>query len=369
VTAALLHQERLARIMRAVALEEPDRTPVVLEYAGFAARATSTPLPEFLASLGRSVEVMIEAFHMVEGADAVNYGAYSPYALSYLWMSKVKVPGVDLPAGESVQVVESELMRAEDYDTILRDGWPAFYCRFMEERVLGGVPPHRLPPAQPPVDVLGTWAAQGIPVFSGGDVSPPFELLCGARSMAGFFTDLLAIPDKVEEVMDAVMPHLCRPVCEKAAARGYPAVWVGGWRSAGRMLSRPLWERFVWPYLERAVNEVAAMGLIALLHLDSDWTRDLDMLRTLPAGRCILSTDGGTDLRKAKEILGGRMCLMGDVPAALLAFGTPDQVYQYSRKRIEELGPRGFILHSGCDIPDNAQVANVRAMVAAAIGG
>jgi len=34
---------------------------------------------------------------------------------------------------------------------------------------------------------------------------------------------------------------------------------------------------------------------------------------------------------------------------------------------IRELGPEGFILHSGCDIPANAKLENVKAMVAAAL--
>jgi uroporphyrinogen-III decarboxylase len=134
------------------------------------------------------------------------------------------------------------------------------------------------------------------------------------------------------------------------------------------MISRSLWERFVWPYFEKAVEEVVKLGLIALLHLDSDWTRDLTFFRSLPKAKCILATDGQTDLFKAKEILSGHMCLMGDVPATMLAFDTPDEVYEYSTKLIKELGPEGFILHSGCDIPMDAKLPNVQAMVAAATG-
>jgi uroporphyrinogen-III decarboxylase len=59
---------------------------------------------------------------------------------------------------------------------------------------------------------------------------------------------------------------------------------------------------------------------------------------------------------------------MGDVPATMLAFDTPDEVYEYSTKLIRELGPEGFILHSGCDIPMDAKLPNVQAMVAAATG-
>ena len=40
--------QRESRILAAVALEKPDRVPVVLEYAGYAATVTGMPLPEFL---------------------------------------------------------------------------------------------------------------------------------------------------------------------------------------------------------------------------------------------------------------------------------------------------------------------------------
>jgi uroporphyrinogen-III decarboxylase len=365
---AELLEERQIRILKAIALEKPDRTPVVLEYAGFAAKVTNTPMPEFLGSLSKSVDVMIEAFHIVGEADGIDYGSYSPYSLAYGWMSKVKVPGVELPDDAMYQVVEAELMKIEDYDRILHQGWRDFYRLFMRERVLDDVPAGRLPPGQPSMDVGGTWAAQGIPVLSGGTVSLPFELLCGARSLNSFFVDLMTMPDKVQEVMDTMMPHLVNHICKRAKAEGFPAVWIGGWRAASNMISPALWERFVWPYFEKAVNEVVNSGLIALLHLDSDWTRDLAFFRSLPKAKCILATDGQTDLFKAKKILSGHMCLMGDVPATMLAFDTTDEVYEYSVKLIKELGPEGFILHSGCDIPMDAKLPNVQAMVAAATG-
>ena len=81
-----------------------------------------------------------------------------------------------------------------------------------------------------------------------------------------------------------------------------------------------------------------------------------------------MATDGETDLFKAKKILGGHMCLMGDVPATMQCLGSPDEVYEYSTRLIRELGPEGFILQSGCDIAANAKLENVRAMVAAATG-
>jgi uroporphyrinogen-III decarboxylase len=62
------------------------------------------------------------------------------------------------------------------------------------------------------------------------------------------------------------------------------------------------------------------------------------------------------------------MCIMGDVKAAMFSLGTPNEVYEYSTKLIKEIGPSGFILSSGCDIPINAKPENVAAMISAATG-
>jgi uroporphyrinogen-III decarboxylase len=114
------------------------------------------------------------------------------------------------------------------------------------------------------------------------------------------------------------------------------------------------------------VNEVVESGLIAILHLDSDWTRELERFKELPRAKCIMALDGETDIFKASAILKGHMCLMGDVSAARLYLETPESVHAYCTRLIREVGPEGFILQSGCDIPTNAKLENVQAMVEAA---
>jgi uroporphyrinogen-III decarboxylase len=80
-----------------------------------------------------------------------------------------------------------------------------------------------------------------------------------------------------------------------------------------------------------------------------------------------MALDGTTNIFKAKEVLGDHMCLMGDVPAMMLYHKDPDDVYEYSSKLIRELCLEGFILQSGCGIPENAKLENVQAMVSAAL--
>ena len=191
-----------------MALEKPDRVPVVLEYSGFAAYVTRTRMAEFLRSPTKNLDTMIQAYQLVGGGDAINYGSFWPYGLCYDFMSRVAVPGVDLPENEMWQVVESPLMRRDDYDRILDLGWPAFFSDFMKNRVLNRVPESYLPPQRKSPDVQAAWRAEGVPALSGGDVTTPFELLCGSRSLMEFSRDLMEIPDKVVSAMEAITPHL-----------------------------------------------------------------------------------------------------------------------------------------------------------------
>ena len=357
---------RLKRIFSAVALGPVDRVPVVLEASAWCARVVGLTLSAFASGNLTSAQASIDAFHAVGGADAMEYVASDPALLSYGWMSKVKLPGVDLPDDEHWQVQELELLQPDDYERIVDEGWEAFRTAFITERIGPDVVERATTYERDAPSVAEMIDASGILFLVGADVTMPFEYLCGGRSFAKFVYDLYRIPDKVEAAMQSMMEGLSEQSIACAKESGRPGVWVGGWRGASEMLSQPLWDRFVFPYHKQLVQDVVAAGLTPILHLDSDWTRDLARFQEYPARRCVLSLDSRTDIRKAKEVLGDHMCIMGDVPPALLSQGTPDEVYQHSRRLIQDIGPTGYILHSGCDIPADAPLNNVTAMVRAA---
>jgi len=64
-----LLKERRDRILKAVALEKPDRIPMVLEYSGFAANATKTEIADFISSPSKATETMIQAYKLIGGGD------------------------------------------------------------------------------------------------------------------------------------------------------------------------------------------------------------------------------------------------------------------------------------------------------------
>ena len=357
---------RWERLRKAIALEPVDKVPVCLEGVAWCARVIGMTLEEFLSDANISTQAEIDSFKLVGNADCVNNPSFSSSALNFIWMTGVKRPGFEVGPDEPWQVEESGLMKPEDYDAILEMGWPAFQAQFLNERIRPGLLEEFVGYLQKGPSVIEQCTAADMPYLSMAIVMQPFESLCGGRTFTQFILDLYRMPDKVEEVMQSMFVGLNDAAIAGCAAMGAPGVWVGGWRSASKMLSQPLWDRFVWPYVKECVRQTDEAGLIPILHFDSDWTRDLPRLLELPAKKCILSLDSMTDIRKAKEILGDHMCIMGDVPPALLSSGTPEQVFEHCKKLVKDIGPTGYILQSGCDIPVDAPLANVKAMADAA---
>lgn len=354
------------RIRDAVALRTPDRVPVIPNGPAWAARATGVKISEMCTNPTVAYRTMIEAYTNLGEIDGFQHASYHVSSLSMLWLSRVKVPGRDLPEDEMWQMDESELMKVEDYERILVEGYRAWVGRYLAER-LPGVAEEFSGWAQTLPEAFAAWRQKGVVVFSPVVTTIPYELFCGGRSMKEFLLDLYRRPDKVQAAMDAAMPSIKSEMRQLIKAFDLMGIWIGGWRSASEFLAPRLWERFVFPYYKQMVEVALEEGVIPVLHFDANWTRDLERFRELPKGRCVLSLDGKTDIFRAKEILGNHMCIMGDVHPSMLSLGTPEEVTAYCKRLIREIGPGGFILSSGCDVPPDAPVDNVKAMVEAVL--
>ncbi|MCR4435709.1 MAG: uroporphyrinogen decarboxylase family protein [Clostridiales bacterium] len=362
-----LFNTRVNRIMTAATLGKPDQIPVVLTADAFCAKHMGVKLADFIKDYNFGAEIMLKSFLDLGGVDGVQCLVPAAMEINNSWLSRYKLPGRELGDDELWQVNELEVMHPEDYDDVIKKGYNRF-CNDIVIQRLGGTGAEMEPMLSAAPAAAQNAIEAGIVPFVGGVSTIPYETFCGGRTMAKFMQDLFKIPDKVQEAMDASMPDIIGDAKGMVAMAKPLSVWVGGWRTASQFLSRKLWERFVWPYFKMLTEAFIDEGVIPTLHLDADWERDLNYLLELPKGKFIFSPDGATDMYKAKEILDGHACFMGDVPPAMLALGTVDGVYNYSRKLISDFGPSGYILSQGCCIPPNAKVENVKAMIAAATG-
>ena len=204
---------------------------------------------------------------------------------------------------------------------------------------------------------------KGYVAFVASNVTHPFEQLSGGRSVKEFMLDLFRRGDKVQAVIETIMAERREETRQMIRHVGPYGYQVGSWRSAPEFLSPRLWDRFVWPYLKELIEIVVEEGGTPILHFDANWDREIERLKELPAAKCILTTDGKTDVFRAGKVLAGHICVMGDVPPALLTLGTVDEVKSYCKRLLTEIGPSGYIMAPGCTIPKDAKFENVKAVV------
>jgi len=371
MTNEALYQERFDRIQKAIRLEPVDRIPVVYMGVAFAARYMGITIAEYCADPEAAFQVNLDTVKRLGDLDGVNLAAGGRITalLTGMWLSRLGVPGRDLPEDSLWQVREAEVMTPEDYDAIVQMGWGAFFGsylpRVIDPQEFGesmGWMGANTPRVQQSYREAGYVIVCDAPV----SVGIPFEYLCGGRSMQKFFLDLYRMPDRVKAAMDVIQSEILAQIKAAPPFGGIRATWLGGWRAASALVAPRLWDRFVWPYILEQAEALIEVGITPVLHWDQDWTRDLVRLQELPAKKCILNPDGMTNLHKFKELAGDRMAMMGDVPAALFAAGTPDDVYKYVRDLVSLFGNTGLILCPGCDAPINTKPENMEAFVAAA---
>ena len=125
-------------------------------------------------------------------------------------------------------------------------------------------------------------------------------------------------------------------------------------------------DEFVWPAFEAYYNLCIEMNVLPIFHLDSNWTLALDKFKRFEDKTYVMALDSKTDIRKAREILGKDVCILGDVPCELMTYGMPEEVKDYVTKLLDDIGPWGVIIATGCDIPSDAKPENVLAMSEAA---
>jgi uroporphyrinogen-III decarboxylase len=70
-----------------------------------------------------------------------------------------------------------------------------------------------------------------------------------------------------------------------------------------------------------------------------------------------------SDINKVKEILGSHICIMGNVPPSLLQIGTQEEVKNYCRTLIDEIGRKGGFILASRSAVDEAKPENVKAMI------
>jgi uroporphyrinogen-III decarboxylase len=90
----------------------------------------------------------------------------------------------------------------------------------------------------------------------------------------------------------------------------------------------------------------------------------LEYIDKFPKGSVVWYFDR-TDIFKAKEVLGKKYCLQGNIPTSMIVTGQPKDVKEYCRKLIQEVGKGGGYILSAGAVPDNPKLENIQAIMEA----
>ena len=136
-------------------------------------------------------------------------------------------------------------------------------------------------------------------------------------------------------------------------------------KGADSFMNDEQFRKFYWPSLRKVIEGLVADGFVPYLFAEGAYNSRLEAIADVPKGRTVWQFDR-TDMRRAKEILGGVACIQGNVPNTLLQLGTAEEVRAYSKDLIQSVAPGGgFILDVGA-VVDEAKEENILAMLQAA---
>lgn len=387
-----LYDEREKRVRDAIELKQPDRVPIFMQIPNH--RFGSPPK-----------EASRRAALYFEPDMCLSFNFMSAGAAWEILDVKNRVwPGHGMPKDSfGQQAIEGEYMKADEYDLFLKD--PAdFSIRRYFPRVYGALQPlSKLPSlsnlyntgvegiaalfASPEFEQMAKailkageelkrsrsvsgnpqedMALLGFPAFShfGGPRGAPFDVISAhLRGMTGSMLDMYRQPEKLLKACEMIAEmQIAEAVPADPAKRGKPKrAAMPLWRGDKAFMSQKQFETFYWPGLKKVMLASIEMGYIPMPFFEAEFGDRLECLLELPKGKVIASVSH-MDVVRAKEILGGHCCVMGQGPSSL-RYRSLREIGEYYQDMVKVCGKGGgFILWMM--LPGDSELEDIRAMV------
>jgi hypothetical protein len=381
-TANILGAERAQRIADAMQLKQPDRIPLILSigYAladmGGISRQQLLEDPDLYQQLleKAAAEYQPDSIHGPMPADP------TPHLI--LGDRMTVWPGHGVSADTQYQFVESEFMKADEYDAFLDDPTDWVIRTYLPRAFAALEPLAMMPPlslfvsgsyylnnmgvlaAAPLADALKTFAraaqavADGIErsikqharmaelgwsdsFLAGPVLTAPFDMMSDAlRGMRGIMLDLIRQPDKLLAAQDKVSRVELQFAIDSARAMGATRAFLPLHRGSDGFMSIKQFETMYWKQLKEILVALVEAGITPIVFYEGCWDQRLEYLAELPKGKTV-GWFQSSDIFKVKEIVGDTMCIVGGMPNSLLKAGPVGEVRELTQRLCETVGKNG----------------------------
>jgi uroporphyrinogen-III decarboxylase len=268
-----------------------------------------------------------------------------------------------------MQVIEKEVLAIDEYDRIAEEGWHKFYYEDYVYRISRLKNRSDTQREMKKLEDLGQaasreWGKRGVKNLCGSIDFHPFFKLSLMRSMVKFTEDLYYRGDIVEKALRRMTDDMIPPLVETCKKTGLKVAAFVEERASAFYYPLKVFERFWWPYTEKIVDALFSEGIVLVMHLDTNWDKNVPYFKRLPKGSVVLELDSMTDIFQAKKVLEGHQAFHGDVSPSLQSIGTPEDIADYCKRLIDEVGyDGGLVLGVGCEVAPDCTRDNFRAML------
>jgi uroporphyrinogen-III decarboxylase len=201
---------------------------------------------------------------------------------------------------------------------------------------------------------------EGFPIQFGGSTQAPFDTLGDyLRGTKGLMLDMYRRPDKVIKACEKLLPYMFELAVSSTKTSGNPRVFIPLHKGLDGFMSLEQFKKFFWPTLRDLMVALINEGLIPCPFWEGNCESRLEVIKDIPAGKACYKFEA-TDMVKAKEMLGGTVCIRGNVPLSILAGGTPDDVRQYCKRLIDMAGKDGGFIMDAATGLDDAKMENIQ---------
>jgi len=190
-----------------------------------------------------------------------------------------------------------------------------------------------------------------------GWIEGPVAEAADLRGVTDLLMDLAMDPEFVVKLMD-----LCVKVeIEFAIAQiesGADTIGIGD--AIASQISPAMYEEFIFPQEKKIIDGIHEADGIVRLHICGNTTHLLPYMAEL--GADIIDLDWQVDMKKARQILGTKTVLVGNLdPVNAVMKATPEQIINHVRQIYSDVG-NPYMVGAGCEIPPGTPYENLKAL-------
>ena len=215
------------------------------------------------------------------------------------------------------------------------------------------------------MDYINYWEGiKKVPIYATSGIVTPLEGLCYIMGINNWSRALKKNREEVKDMCEFLLKGTMANNHMMYLLTQVKRTYICLERVSATFLSPKNFEELVLPNLLTMVRENVKRGLTTVFHLDTNWTPFFHYFLEFPKnGRYILHIED-SDIFKAKEMLGDRFCLMGNIQTRLLRFGTKQQIIDYTMKLIEGCAEGGgYMMAEGCEIAPDTPMENMKVWI------